>query len=79
MPKKRDLSVDSAQTLLLGVGMVLRDAQMIAEWEADDPRFADYADLAHVADFGVPQYADLLSAVSSMGKTDPKGEPSKHE
>ncbi len=58
--------MEFTQTLLLSVGMVLRDAQLIAEHEVDDPLFADCPQLAFVQGFGVPQYAALVAAVSDM-------------
>ena len=58
--------MESTQTLLLGVGMVLHDAQLIAEHKVDDPLFADCPRLASVQGFGVPQYAALVAVVSGM-------------
>ena len=45
---------------------MLRDAQVIAEHEVDDPLFADCPQLASVQGFRVPQYAALVAAVSGM-------------
>ena len=72
LPKRGMLSASATYDLLLHIGVVLRDARLVAEGEEDAGDFADCPHLNNLPDYNIVDFVDLVEAVEGMIKATEK-------
>ena len=68
LPKKGMLSASATYDLLLYIGVVLRDARLVAEGEEDAGDFANCPHLNNLPDYNIVDFVQLVEVLEGMVK-----------
>lgn len=66
LPKRGSLSTNAMYNLLLCIGVVCRDAQLVAEGEEDNGDFENCQHLNAIPNYNIVDFANLLEAIEAM-------------